>query len=86
MTSRALERVGTTYGWTAEAKSAAEIAGDIRQTRYRMDADLHAIGERLSPRGLVRRAKKVAKKVGKWPAAGVALALIALWIRRRIKR
>ena len=82
MTSRALQRVGQTYGWTADGKTPAEIAGDIRQTRYRMDADLHAIGEKLSPKGLVRRARKVVK----WPAAGVALGLIALWIRRRIKR
>jgi hypothetical protein len=84
MTSRALDHVAPppAYGWSAEGKTPAEIAGDIRQTRYRMEADLHALGERLSPKRLVRRAKKV----GKWPAAGVALALIALWIRRRIKR
>jgi hypothetical protein len=83
MTARALERTGTaaTYGWRADGKTPAEIAGDIRQTRYRMDADLHAIGEKLSPTRLLRRAKKA-----KWPVAGIALALLALWIRRQAKR
>jgi hypothetical protein len=81
MSSRSLERHSATYGWTAEGKTAAEIAGDIQQTRYRMEADVHAIGEKLSPSRLVRRAKKM-----KWPAAGVVLALLGLWIRRRARR
>lgn len=81
MTSRAVDRVRPTYGWNAEGKTPAEIAADIRQTRYRMEADLEALGDKLNPKRFLRPVKKA-----KWPAAGVALALIALWIRRRARR
>lgn len=81
MSSRALQRVTPTDGWSAEGKTPAEIAADIRQTRYRMDAELEALGEKLNPKRFLRPVKKA-----KWPAAGVALALVALWIRRRARR
>lgn len=70
MSSRALDHVKPAYGWTAEGKTPAEIAGDIRQTKYRLDADVQAIKAKLSPRRL------------KLPAAAVALGLVALLIRR----
>jgi hypothetical protein len=69
MTSRSLDRVHTTFGWTAEDKTPAEIAGDIRQTKYRLSADVDAI-----KRNVARKAR--------WPVAAVGLALLALLIRR----
>lgn len=68
--SRALEQVAeTTYGWSADGKTAAEIAGDILQTRYRMDADVRALQHKLA-------------RV-KWPAiAAAGLALVSFVIRR----
>jgi len=60
-----------TYGWSAEGKSAAEIAEDIRQTRYRLDADVRDLGAKLAPKRLV-------------PFAALAggLAALALLIRK----
>ena len=39
MTVSVRNRVPATYGWSGDGKSAAEISDDIRQTRYRLDAD-----------------------------------------------
>jgi hypothetical protein len=78
MTSRALVR-STRDDWVARGKTPAEIAADIQLTRERMNADIHALGEKLSPRRITRRAVKIVK----WPAAGIALALAWLFIRHR---
>jgi hypothetical protein len=70
-------RVPPEYGWDGAGKSPAEIADDIRQTRYRLESDLEAL--RRKPREIVRRVK------AKWPiaAAGAAvLSVIALLVRR----
>lgn len=58
------------YGWSAEGKSPAEIAVDIRQTRYRLDAD-------------VRELKATLARI-KWPALAAAAGLVLLrFLRRR---
>lgn len=57
------------YGWSAAGKSTAEIAGDIRQTRYRLDADLREMKDKLS-------------RV-KWPALVAAAGLLLLRVLRR---
>ena len=63
-----------TYGWRGDGKTAAEIEGDIRQTRYRLDADLHALQAKLAPRRLL-------------PIATAALAIVAgVLIRRALRR
>jgi Protein of unknown function (DUF3618) len=47
--------VRTTYGWSADGKSAAEISSDIQHTRYRLGADLRELESRvLVPARLVR--------------------------------
>ena len=69
MSAKTVDRVRTTYGWSAEDKTPAEIAGDIRQTKYRLSADVDAIKRKLA-----RRAK--------WPIAAAGLAFLALVIRR----
>lgn len=69
MSARAVDRVRTTYGWSAADKTPAEIAGDIRQTKYRISADVDAIK------------RKVARSA-KWPLAAMGLGLLALIIRR----
>jgi hypothetical protein len=65
----------STYGWSADGKSAAEISSDIDQTRYRLQADVQALREQLAPRRLL-------------PAAAVTggLALLSLLIRRIRRR
>jgi len=59
------------YGWSGEGKTAAEIAADIRQTRYRVNADVRALKAKL------RRAT--------WPFAAAAVVglVVRLLIRRR---
>lgn len=73
-------RVPMEYGWDDDGKSPAEIADDIRQTRYRLKSDLRALKEK--PRQLVRRVK------AKWPiaAAGAAALSLIAFIVRRIRR
>lgn len=63
------------YGWSADGKSAAEIARDIRQTRYRLESDVRALREAIEPRRLL-------------PAAAVSagLAVLSLLIRRILRR
>lgn len=62
------------YGWSADGKTAAEISEDIRQTRYRLEADARALRSKLAPKRLV-------------PAAAVAAGLAALsFLIRRIRR
>jgi len=63
------------YGWSADGKSAAEISNDIRQTRYRLEADVRALREAFEPRRLL-------------PAAAVSagLAILSLLIRRIRRR
>lgn len=69
MSTKAVDQVRTSYGWSAADKTPAEIAGDIRQTKYRMSADVDAIKHKLA-RG------------ARWPIAAVGLALLTLIIRR----
>lgn len=78
--SRALQRVTPSYGWSDEGKTPAEIESDIRQTRYRLDADLRALKEKVNPKRLVRRAVRA-----KWPAVAAAIA-VALVLIRRLRR
>lgn len=65
------------YGWSADGKSAAEIASDIEQTRYRIEADVRALRAQLAPRRLLATA-----------AVAAGLAAISLLLRkiRRTKR
>lgn len=62
------------YGWSGDGKSAAEIAGDIEHTRYRLDADLRVL----------RRKVTAAKRVV--PAAALGLATLAFLLRRVFRR
>jgi len=63
-----------TYGWSADGKSAAEISSDIRQTRYRLDADVQALRAKFAPRRLL-------------PLAPIAAGLAAVaFLIRRIRR
>jgi len=62
-----------TYGWHGDGKTAAEIVRDIRQTRYRLDADLHALQAKLAPRRLL-------------PVVTAALAIVAAVLIRRARR
>jgi hypothetical protein len=64
-----------TYGWSADGKTAAEIASDIRQTRYRLDSDVQALRAKFAPRRLL-------------PLAPIAagLAAVVLLIRRIRRR
>jgi len=75
MTVTVPTKVRTTYGWSADSKTAAEIASDIRQTRYRLDADIRALRAKLAPKRLL-------------PVAAItggltALSLLIRFIRRR---
>jgi len=71
MTVSVRNKVPARYGWSGDGKSAAEISEDIRQTKYRLDADVRDLRAKLSPRRLV-------------PFAAVAggLAALALLIRK----
>jgi hypothetical protein len=69
MSTKTVDRVRTSYGWSAQKKTPAEIAGDIRQTKYRLSADVDAIKRKLA-----RRAK--------WPIAALGLAFMVLVVRR----
>lgn len=65
------------YGWRGNGKSAAEIAGDLDHTRYRLDADIRALKAKLS--GPTRLA----------PLAPIVAALVATvltYVIRRIRR
>lgn len=63
--------VPTEYGWSADGKTTAEISEDIRQTRYRLNADVRALRRKLTPRRLVPLA-----------ALGGGLAVLTLLIRK----
>lgn len=65
----------TTYGWSADGKTAAEISSDIRQTRYRLDADVHALRAKLAPKHLLFLAPIAAALAG--------VAFLIRKIRRR---
>jgi Protein of unknown function (DUF3618) len=69
--------VRPTYGWHGDGKSAAEIAGDIRQTRYRLESDVRALRAKLVPRRLM-------------PFAALVMALVPFlirhWRRSRARR
>jgi hypothetical protein len=73
--------VPVTYGWNEEGKTPEEIAADIRQTRYRLDADLQALKQKISPKRIVRRVRKA-----KWPTAAAAAAALAFVLIRRARR
>ena len=66
----------TTYGWSGDGKTAAEISSDIDQTRYRLDADVQALGAKLS----------AARKLVPIAALGVAAAGALTFLIRRIRR
>jgi hypothetical protein len=70
MTGRAVQSFPphAEYGWSAAGKSTDEIAVDIRQTRYRLDADVRELKQKL---GRV-----------KWPALAAAAALVLFRILR----
>jgi hypothetical protein len=53
MTVSVRHKVPATYGWSGDGKSAAEISEDIRQTRYRLDADVRDLRAKLAPKRLV---------------------------------
>lgn len=63
------------YGWSADGKSPAEIKADLRQTRYRVEADLRALRARLNPKRLFRRI-----------AIGSAVTAVAALLLRRLAR
>lgn len=63
------------YGWSAEGKSAAEISSDIEQTRYRLEADVRALRERLEARRFLATA-----------VAAAVVAAVSLLIRRIRRR
>lgn len=67
-----------TYGWSADGKTATEISEDIRQTRYRLDADVRALRAKLAPRPLLP-----AMAVTGGLAGLAALSLLIRLIRRR---
>lgn len=75
MTVTVPTKVRTTYGWTADGKTAAEISSDIRQTRYRLDADVSALRAKLAPKRLL--------PVAVITAGLTALSLLVRFIRRR---
>jgi hypothetical protein len=53
MTVTVPTKTQTTYGWSADGKTAAEISSDIRQTRYRLDSDVQALRAKLAPTRLI---------------------------------
>ena len=63
------------YGWNAEGKTAAEIASDIRQTRYRLESDVRALREAIEPRRFLAAA-----------AVSAGLAILSLLIRRVLRK
>jgi hypothetical protein len=68
---------GSGYGWSGEGKDAAEISSDIDQTRYRLDADIRALREKLAPKRLIPAAAI---------AAGLAARSVVIRAIRRRKR
>lgn len=66
----------TGYGWSGDGKSAAEISSDIEQTRYRLDADVQALRDKVS----------AVKKLVPVAALGFAAGALALLIRRMRRR
>ena len=74
MTVTVPTKAETTYGWSADGKTAAEISSDIRQTRYRLDSDVQALRKKFSPRRFL-------------PVAPIAAGLAALaFLIRKIRR
>jgi len=71
MTVSVRNKVPARYGWSGDGKSAAEISEDIRQTRYRLDADVRDLRAKLAPSRLA-------------PFAAVAggIAVLTLLIRK----
>jgi hypothetical protein len=67
------DKLPVTYEWRGDDKTPAEIEGDIRQTRYRLDADLQALKAKLAPRRLL-------------PVAAAAALVIAAFLIRRARR
>lgn len=66
--------VRTDYGWSGDGKTAAEIASDIRHTRHRLDADVHALRATLT----------APKRILPLVALGIAaLVLMIRGLRRR---
>jgi hypothetical protein len=63
-----------TYGWSADGKTAAEISSDLRQTRYRLEADVSALRQKVGS------AKRLL------PIVTLGLAAITFLIRRIRRR
>ena len=74
MTVTVPSKPSSTYGWSGDGKSAAEISSDIEQTRYRLGADVQAL------RGKLSAAKRLL------PIAALGLAGLAFLIRRIRRR
>ena len=65
--------VRSRYGWSADGKTAAEIADDIRHTRHRLASDVRSLtATRVTPRALL-------------PVVSVVLAVVSFFVRRKIR-
>jgi Protein of unknown function (DUF3618) len=65
--------VRSEYGWSADGKSAAEIAEDIRHTRHRLATDVRALATTVvTPRRLV-------------PVISLLVAVVSFFVRRKIR-
>ena len=65
--------VRSTYGWSGDGKSAAEIAEDIEHTRHRLASDVRALTASLvTPRLLV-------------PVVSLALGVVSFFVRKKIR-
>jgi hypothetical protein len=66
--------IRTDYGWNGDGKTRSEIASDILQTRHRLDADVRALGTKLTA------TKRLV------PLAALGLAALVFLIRRIRRR
>jgi uncharacterized protein DUF3618 len=65
--------VRSEYGWSADGKTAAEIAADIRHTRHRLAADVRSLAATLvTPRLLI-------------PVVSLALGVVSYFVRKKIR-
>ena len=65
--------VRSTYSWTGDGKSAAQIAEDIEHTRHRLASDVRALTTSLvTPRLLV-------------PVVSLVLGVVSFLVRKKIR-
>lgn len=65
--------VRSEYGWSADGKTAAEIADDIRHTRHRLASDVRSLAATLvTPRFLV-------------PVASLVVGVVSFLVRKKIR-